>query len=152
MYAYQHILVPVDFSPVSKRMINRAKEFVETYKSRLTLLHVVQDLPLSAQAFGDVPSITIEPEVQASLIKNAKEHLTQLASELELHEAVGLEVVEGLPYDSIAEFAEDNKVDLILVGHSAKKGLLGFMMGSTAESIVKHAKCDVLVMHAPKEA
>lgn len=152
MKAYQHILIPVDFSPVSARLINRGKELAAQYQSHLSLLHVVQDLPLTAQAFGDVPSITIEPEIQAQLVENAQQQLAKLAKEQELSAETKLEIAEGLPYDSIMEYVDANGVDLIITGHSARKGLLGFMMGSTAESIVKHAKCDVLVMHAPKDA
>ena len=151
MKAYQHVLVPVDFSPVSSRLINRGKELAAQYHSRLTLLHVVQDLPLTAQAFGDVPSITIEPELQAKLIDDAQKQLAELAKQLNLNYEVALEIAEGLPYDSIMEYVDDHEVDLIITGHSAKKGLFGFMMGSTAESIVKHSKCDVFVMQAPND-
>ncbi len=152
MHAYQHILIPVDFSPVSQRMINRGKELASQYHSQITLLTVVQDVPLSTQAFGDVPSITVEPEVQARLMASAHDQLLALAKQLEIESPAKLEVIEGLPYDAIMDYASDHKVDLIIVGHSAKKGLLGFIMGSTSESLVKHAKCDVFVMHAPKEA
>ena len=150
MHAYQHILVPVDFSPVSQRIIHRGKELAEQYQSKLTLLHVMQDIPLTVQSFGDMPGMMIAPEIQEQLLSQSQERLKQLASSLQVADTTLLEVVEGLPYDSISSYADEHQVDLIITGHSAKKGLMGFIMGSTAASIVKHSKCDVLVMQLPK--
>lgn len=153
MFAYQHILVPVDFSPVSKRSINRAQELAIQYKARLTLLHIVEDIPLGVTAFGDVGAVYMSPDTQGVMIDNAQKQLTELANEMQLSTDLNLrlEVTDGYPNVTINSYAEEQKVDLIVIGHSAKHGLLSVLMGSTAETVTKHAKCDVLVMHVPKE-
>lgn len=153
MFAYQHILVPVDFSPVSKRSIHRAQELAAYYQACLTVLHIVEDIPLSATAFGDVGAIYLSPASQEQQTQNDRMKLADLAKEMNLDSSVKLEVVEGYPNSSINSYAEEKQVDLIVVGHSAKHGLLGLLIGSTAETVTKHAKCDVLVMRvAPAEA
>lgn len=150
MFAYQHILVPVDFSPVSKRSINRAQELALQYQARLTLLHIVEDLPLGVTAFGDVGAIYLSPDNQNDLLTDAQTKLYELAKEMNLADSVGLEVTQGYPNISINTYAEDNQVDLIVIGHNAKHGLLGLLMGSTAATVTKNAKCDVLVMRVPQ--
>ncbi|HMT94934.1 universal stress protein [uncultured Thiothrix sp.] len=150
MFAYQHILVPIDFSPVSKRSINRAQELATQYQARLTILHIVEDVPLSVTAFGDVGAIYLTPASQEQQTNSDRVKLADLAQEMNLDASVKLEVVEGYPNSSITTYAEENQVDLIVIGHSAKHGLLGILMGSTAETVTKHAKCDVLVMRVPQ--
>lgn len=149
MFSYQHILVPVDFSPVSKRSINRAQELATHYQARLTLLHIVEDVPMGVTAFGDVGAIYLTPASQEQQTNSARIKLDDLAKDMQL-ENVQLEVIEGYPNTAINSYAEEHQVDLIVVGHSAKHGLLGILMGSTAETITKHAQCDVLVMRVPK--
>lgn len=152
MFAYQHILVPVDFSPVSQRSIHRAKELASQYQARLSLLHIVEDIPLGVTAFGDVSAIYIAPDTQEKLIESAHTQLADLANRMDLDTTVQLEVINGYPNVDINSFAAENEVDLIIIGHSAKHGLMGLLMGSTAETVTKHAKCDVLVMRVPETA
>lgn len=151
MFAYKNILVPVDFSPVSQRSINRASEIAAHYQAHLTLLHVVEDIPLGVAAFGDVGAVYMSPDTQVVLSEAAQKQLTELAQQMQLSTEVQLEVVDGYPNASINAYAEENNIDLIVIGHSAKSGFLGMLMGSTAETVAKHAKCDVLVMRIPKE-
>jgi universal stress protein A len=152
MFAYQHILVPVDFSPVSQRSIYRAQELAAQYQARLTLLHIVEDIPLGVTAFGDVGAIYMAPDTEEKLIEAAKTQLADLAKRMNLEETVQLVTFNGYPNVSINSYAEENQVDLIVIGHNAKHGLLGLLMGSTAETVTKHAKSDVLVMRVPESA
>lgn len=151
MFAYQHILVPVDFSPVSKRSVSRAQELATQYQARLTVLHIVEDIPLGVTAFGDVGAVYMSPDTQGVMLDTAQQRLSDLATGLQLSPDVRLDVTDGYTTVTINSYAEEHKVDLIVIGHSAKHGLLGRLMGSTAETVAKHAKCDVLVMRVPQE-
>ncbi|QLQ34212.1 MAG: universal stress protein [Candidatus Thiothrix singaporensis] len=58
---------------------------------------------------------------------------------------------EGIStHTSILDFADAKQVDLIVIAHSGKKGFLGFL-GSTADSVVRSAHCDVLVLRNKAE-
>lgn len=151
MFTYKNILVPVDFSPVSHRSINRAQELAAHYQAQLTILHIIEDIPLGVAAFGDVGAVYMSPDTQGMLKDAAEKQLTELAQQMQLGSEVKLKVIDGYANTSINAYAEEHHIDLIVIGHSAKSGFLGLLMGSTAETVTKHAKCDVLIMRIPKE-
>lgn len=148
MNTYTHILAPVDFSEMSQTVAARALQLANQFKTPLTLLHVVQDIPAGSEPFSE-GSIVVNPETRDRQLKNAHDKLARLVAELDtgmredttIHEVVS----EGLPKDDLTAYAEDQDINLIVIGHSGKKGFLG-MMGSTAESVVHKAKCDVFVV------
>ena len=50
--------------------------------------------------------------------------------------------------DRIVEYAANNDVDLIIMGTHGRTGLRRVLMGSVAESVVRHAECPVLALKA----
>nr|WP_255420833.1 universal stress protein [Methanosarcina sp. MSH10X1] len=59
-------------------------------------------------------------------------------------------VVEGDPANEILEFAEQNKVDIIVMGTLGKGGLERFLLGSVTDKVVRHSKVSVLVVKQEK--
>lgn len=55
-------------------------------------------------------------------------------------------VVEGDPANAILEFAEQNRIDMIIIGTLGKSGLERFLLGSVADKVVRHSKVSVLVV------
>lgn len=150
MHRYKHILAPVDFSEMGAAVIRRAKEIAELYDARLSVLHVVQDVPLGAEPFGEPTSLILSEEIHEQQLKHSAEKLEQLASQFGLPLSVDRAVTEGFATDAILEFAKERQIDLIVIAHSGKKGFLG-LLGSTANSVVKSAKSDVLVVRDLEE-
>lgn len=145
MKHYRNILVAVDFSDMGELVVEQAKAIAVIDQARLTLLHVVQDIPPSVDAFGDTSSLIINTEVEHELLKNAKEHLPILAQQYGLPiDSVQVEMGMDIT-DTILQVADTAHSDLIVIGHSGKKGFLG-LLGSTATAVVKAAHCDVLVV------
>ena len=60
-------------------------------------------------------------------------------------------VLEGDPAHTILEFAELNKVDMIIMGSLGKGGLERFLLGSVADKVVRHSKISVLVVKKQKQ-
>ncbi len=60
-------------------------------------------------------------------------------------------VVEGNPANAILEFAEQNKIDMILMGTLGKGGLERFLLGSVTDKVVRHSKVSVLVVKKQKQ-
>ena len=56
-------------------------------------------------------------------------------------------IKEGSPARAILEVANEENVDLIVMGSSGKSGFDRFIMGSVADKVVNSAKCAVLVVH-----
>jgi len=60
-------------------------------------------------------------------------------------------IVEGNPAHTILEFAEQNKVDMIIIGTLGKSGLERFLLGSVADKVVRHSRISVLVVKKQKQ-
>ena len=145
MKHYQRILVPVDFTEMGELVTTQAQATANQYQAQLTLLHVVQDIPPSLEAFGESSAMILNAELEDELVKTAHEQMQLLAEKLSLP-AEAVLIATGIDTtDTILTVAEQQNTDLIVIGHSGKKGFLG-LLGSTATSVVKAAKCDVLVV------
>ncbi|EIJ35898.1 universal stress protein [Thiothrix nivea] len=146
MQHYRHILAPIDFSARSNDVIKRALELAEAHDARLTLLHVVQDVPIGAEPFGEPSGLILSEELREQHLASTEKKMHELTEQYKLPISVDRAIEEGISTPTaILDFATEKQVDLIVIAHSGKKGLLGFL-GSTADSIVKSANCDVLVL------
>lgn len=142
MNNYQHILLAVDFFEQCDVVIHRAKDLAERYQATLSLVHVVDSLPITDTGYGaDIP---FNLDLTAELMENAKIRLIELATKLAVpEECRWLEM--GSPKAEIIRIAEENNVDLIIVGSHGRHGL-ALLLGSTANAVLHHAQCDVLAV------
>ena len=145
----QHILVPTDFSAYADHALEYAIELATTLQARLTLLHVFH---LSSLAVGDMSPAVFSATLQA-METNAKQR-TQTALDC-IHQA-GLQgdsaIVEGIPFQTIIDTANDKGIDLIVMGTHGRTGLTHALVGSVAEKVVRLAPCPVLVTRGTTEA
>jgi universal stress protein A len=142
MQNYQHILLAVDFFEQSELVIERAKNLASIYQSTLSIIHVVDSLPVTDTSYGT--TVPFDMDLTSVLMENAKKRLSQLAKELGLVEQnTYLEI--GSPKSEIIRIAEDIKADLIIVGSHGRHGL-ALLLGSTANGVLHHAICDVLAV------
>jgi nucleotide-binding universal stress UspA family protein len=58
-------------------------------------------------------------------------------------------LLQGYPAQEILNFAEQNDIDMIVMGTQGKTGVDRFLLGGVTEKIVRHAKAEVLVVRAP---
>ncbi len=147
MKPYQHILVPVDFTKISNTIVARANELANFYQARLSLLNVLEDVSLGTVAFGGTDKLSMTPAMKQNQINLATDKLRKLAHTLGIPENAALETTytSGKPSEAIIQFVKDNGIDLVVVGNSGKKSVLGFM-GSTAEATLKGVPCDVMAV------
>lgn len=136
------ILVPLDYSPESKKALRYALAFAAQFGARLTLIHVVAPMPMAD--FYSFP-MAVEND---QLIANCQEHLARLVKE----HAVDPGVVErtivcvGQPVHEITEAARKYTTDLIIISTHGHTGAAHLLLGSTTERVVRHAHCPVLVV------
>jgi len=92
-------------------------------------------------------------DISDQLEDSAERELPKIA---ECEECVGLEVeeliVHGEAASEIVRVAKERKVDLIVVSSHGRTGLGRILFGSTAEAVVRHASCPVLVVKPSQEA
>lgn len=147
MQAYTHILVPVDFTRITNLIVKRADELARFYGVKLTMLNVLTDVPVGSMTFGADGRLPVPQDVKQRQVESAREKMRQLADSLGVAASMDLQVAytSGKASEAIIQYVKDNGVDLVVVGNSGKKSVLGFM-GSTAEAVLKGVPCDVMAL------
>ena len=142
MENYKHILLAVDFYEHCESVANRAKDLAIKYQAKLSIIHVVDSLPITDAGYGtDIP---FNMDLTTELMAGAKKRLAKLAEKLGVPEdRLSLEM--GSPKAEIIRIAEEKKADLIVLGSHGRHGL-GLLLGSTANGVLHHATCDVLAV------
>lgn len=140
MAQYQHILLATDFSEESEAVVKRACALRDSNQCRLSIIHVLE--PISIAYGGEFPVDL--GDLHKELEKQASEKLDQLSQELNVtKDHCYLEV--GITEKEIIRVAEDQKADLVVLGSHGRHGL-SLLLGSTANAVLHHAKCDVLAV------
>jgi nucleotide-binding universal stress UspA family protein len=139
------ILVPVDFSEESKKAIAYALSLAKEFGGTITLLHVVEPIVLPAD-YGYGPVLRQIPDKDG--IRKAKARLKALRQRMIGSPALAETIVlSGLPFFEITEAARALETDMIVMGAHSSAGQDRGTIGSTADKVVHHAPCSVLVVH-----
>lgn len=142
MERYKHILLAADFSEHGELVANRAKDLAEKYQAKLSIVHVMDNLLITDAAYGS--TIPFDLDLTAELMSAAKKRLANLAERLNITEDCRW-IETGSPKLEIIKVANENKVDLIVVGSHGRHGF-ALLLGSTANGVLHHAQCDVLAV------
>lgn len=142
MSRYQNILCAVDLSAENVAVSTRAVELADCYGAQVTLLHVVEYIPVDLANELVLPQ---QQEIEQQLVTQAEKMLQGLAAgSPQTH--VEPVVVQASVKSGILEYAANNQIDLIVIGRHGRHGL-SRLLGSVANSILHHASCDVLTVH-----
>lgn len=146
----KRILVPLDFSAHALRALRYAAGLARLFQSELVLLHVTEPVVYPSD-FGYAPLPT--NEFEETFRRDAQDRLTELAK-AQLADGVKAEPVLrlGKPYVEITTAARELGADLIVITTHGYTGLTHVVLGSTAERVVRHAPCPVLVVREPETA
>jgi len=139
------ILVPIDFSELSRKALQYGLTFARQFNAEILLLHVIEFAPLAAPS-PPLPIIQDET-TRATLHESAAKQLAKLRNETGSQTSVKASVRDGVSaHDEIVKAAIDGNFDLIILGTQGRTGLAHLLIGSTAEKVVRHAPCPVLVV------
>jgi nucleotide-binding universal stress UspA family protein len=141
----QNILVAVDFSDYSEAALKYATFLAETFGATLTLVHSVEPYIYPEDLSA---GYTIE-ELDARWIKKQKDKLETVRQTIKEGIPTTVVVTMGAAWNRIVGAAKSWNADLIVIGTHGRTGLKHALMGSTAERVVRHATCPVLVVHLP---
>ena len=142
MSDYKHILLAVDFSKQSEAVAEKAKALAAIYQAKLSIVHVLDNIPMPDAYYGTVISLT--ENSGDPLLEAEKSKLMVIGDQLNV-ELSNRWLLWGIPKQEIINIAEQQQVDLIVVGSHGRHGL-ALLLGSTANSILHSAKCDVLAV------
>jgi len=134
----QKVVVPVDFSEFSLQAVDTALELVE----HPTSIHVIHVLPVLSPA---EPGLVWDTLNDRSRIESAEGGLRERLKE-EKFAGIQIHATVGDPGHSIAEYAQDNQADLIVLPSHGRTGIQRMLLGSVAERVIRLAHCPVLVL------
>jgi nucleotide-binding universal stress UspA family protein len=140
------VLATTDFSPQSDRALEYARAIAARSGAPLHLLHVLEDT-VDTAAFGTEVFVPDSPEVREARVREAMTRLAQRGDSAEPHATT--EVVGGAAAKTIATYAAQHAVDLIVMGTHGRTGIAHLVMGSVAEQVVRTAACPVLSTRYP---
>lgn len=142
MSSYQHILIACDYSAQSQQVALKAKHLAQQQQAKLSLLHVLDNIAMPDTAYGTV--IPLNKTADDPHLEQEKARLIEFAQQLEIAQA-NCWLIWGLPKQEIVQLAQEQAVDLIVIGSHGRHGL-ALLLGSTANAVLHHAKCDVLAV------
>ena len=139
------LLVPIDFSPASMQMLNYAAALAKRFKANVHLVHVYpRDEAALVPGAGDLIRQTAEELFSDQLLPAHREQLSSFPPQ-------NCHVRSGIAYQEISELAREIQADLIILATRGHTGLKHVLLGSTAERVVRMARCPVLVLRQKKQ-
>ncbi|WP_029912245.1 universal stress protein [Pelobacter seleniigenes] len=157
---YKKILVATDFSAHSTMAFKHAVMLARHNNAQIQLLHVMQPLdPYFRSLFSDQPGSEMIAELEKSKYQQLQQELQQELADFarteladfpeDLQRFNGAEVVIGTPATEIVATADQNNVDVIVLGTHGRGFIEHALLGSVAEKVLRHASRPVLVIPLP---
>jgi universal stress protein A len=147
VHVMKTILVPVDFSDVTLKVIKVAVHLAKPFQSKIILMHVSQLRP-SLMGIGAGPDAVPVPQTSEPIA--LPDYTERFAHLKEMVASIGLVStiveVEGIPTDLILAQAENSRVDLIVLGSHSRSPLSHLFLGSVADGVLPRARCPVLIV------
>ncbi|MCK5159697.1 MAG: universal stress protein [Candidatus Heimdallarchaeota archaeon] len=142
--SYMKIMIATDGSEHAKRSVSSGIEIAKLSGAKLYAVHVVPTVSTSSMPIGSrMPrwdeAYEVLKDVGNKAIDDVKEAVKGEDVEVE-----GV-LLEGHPGDKLIEFAENNEIDMIVMGTLGKTGFEKFLLGSVADNVIRHSKVEVLV-------
>ncbi len=133
---YKNIMVPIDLDMAEKGkvMLDKVKELTDE-GGKVTVMYVVEDVP-------GLITAELPDELVPKAAQSARSNLVHMVKAAGL--TADVQIRSGRPHHAIVSLADEIGADLILIA-SHGPVLQDYLLGSTAASVVRHAKCSVLV-------
>ncbi|MFQ1879728.1 universal stress protein [Aeromonas veronii] len=141
MPSIKTLLCPVDFSQMSRAVLDYAVFMAQSHQAQLKLIHVVDQLHgFDSYKILHMTAIEITHEMELQ----ARTQLKELVATLPI--PATFDIRFGRAADEIVIQAKEDEVELIVMGSHGRSGISHLLVGSVAESVVRHAPCPVLVV------
>jgi nucleotide-binding universal stress UspA family protein len=133
---YKNIIVPIDLDMAEKGkvMLDKVKKLTDE-GGKVTVMYVVEDVP-------GLITAELPDELVPKAAHSARSNLVDMVKAAGL--TADVQIRSGRPHHAIVSLADEIGADLILIA-SHGPVLQDYLLGSTAASVVRHAKCSVLV-------
>ena len=143
MADYKSVLVAVDLTEHSDAVVRRGMEMARAFGAKISLLHVVEYVPVEPMGEALLPAVDIEEE----LVEGAQRRLEELAKRMDLEDEEW-RVEKGTIKAEVVRVAEETGADLVVLGSKERHGI-AVMLNLTEDTILHAAPCDVLAVRIP---
>ena len=149
---YKKILVPHAGTAAGNKALDHAREMGKKHGSRITVLHVVENIPIPPSIGFSAERKKWAKELQAArrdLKIEIHEKLTKQASHLKKDDlSVSIKVVHGYPDEEIIRIANENDYDLVIMAKRRKlPGLKAILkLGSISRKVLEKIHCPVMLI------
>jgi universal stress protein A len=148
MNKFKKILCPIDFSEYANEALKFAVLLAEKNRSSLHLIHIFPKIN-----YYDWNMNGVYPLISEELLDNEKREtenkLIDLVKKLKAQNPkidISFEMIDtNTIADNIVNIAKKTNTDLIIMGSHGRKGIDRILMGSVAESVLRHAECNVMI-------
>lgn len=147
MKDFSKIIFATDFSEVSEFAFDYAYTLAKKFDGRLIIIHVINE-PVDLRGFY-VPHISfdsLEHEITEAAEKMMNKFCAGRLKDFNNYETV---IASGIPYEEIIKKADEEDASLIVLGTHGRAGIDHLLFGSTAERVVRRARCAVMTVRPP---
>ena len=145
----QKILVPTDFSSPAMKAATYAAEIAQKTEATIFLLHVIEPIAEGLRQHDVLHERLHDENANAGL--SELDTMQKSIAEIYPHVKIETELAKGTIINSILAFADEQQMDLIVMGTTGATGLKEFFMGSVAAGTISRTKIPVLTVPAGYE-
>ncbi|CDZ75292.1 universal stress protein UspA [Peptoniphilus sp. ING2-D1G] len=139
-----NILVPIDGSKISQKSVKVAKEIGEKFQAKLSVLTVIPETTIFEQFPTNFPYTL---EVDKANTERAEYVLSDIEKETKGYPyEVETFYKSGNPATQIVKFAEENDIDLIVMGNRGLGAFSRTLLGSVSSKVINQSNISVLVV------
>jgi universal stress protein A len=143
MATYRKILIALDFHGDNEEIVDKGMMIAKANKAEVFLIHVNEPLAIAYAADGMSWSNQVV-ELETTIRQQAKEKMAETGKKREVA-AENCIIREGKPAIAMHATAKGLSIDLIVMGTHGQSGLK-LLLGSTANSVLHGAGCDILAV------
>ena len=145
MLFIKKILIPIDGSDSSLESLKYASSFASEFNIAVYLMAVVEMQHSIYDVYAE-ENVLIQRESDILAIVNKRLDETEKKGKEMGIKSIITVTQSGIPYKKIVEFANEEKIDLIVMGTHGRSGIAHFLIGSVTEKVIRTAPCPVLVI------
>ena len=145
MEDFKKVLIPTDGSEANNEAVEKGLSLARLMGARATILFVVD-----TSSFIDIPPDELVTNITSIMESQGNEYINEIIEEAdELGVDTEKKIVTGHPAEEIIKESENH--DMIVIGTHGRSGLSRILLGSTAEKVVRHSQCPVMLIKIKEE-
>ena len=146
----KNIMVPIDFSPVTRPVLETVETLANACQSKVLLVHVA---PAMSPELKEIPGPQPQRDIVAHMLRDEHRKLQNLAGDLRKRgcDAEALLVEGHRIIEKILDEARRLQADLIVMGSHGHGKVFDLLVGSTCEGVLRRAGIPMLIVPAGAE-